>query len=172
MALHFVDGAWAPTYLRVPLGDARAVTAEAEAQLEAFLELMGCSPSHIDSHQHWHNEEPLRSVALRLARRVGVPLRHHSSSVRYLGNFYGQDEEGTPLPELLEPSHLAAIIRSLEPGKTELCCHPASALDFASPYSAERLLELRTLCDPEVARAIRDEGITLRSFQREPFRES
>src|SRR5262249_49078523 len=43
-------------------------------------------------------------------------------------------------------------------------CHPAATVDFESVYGRERVLELETLCKPELRRAVVDEGIELRSF--------
>ena len=52
------------------------------------------------------------------------------------------------------------------PGATELGCHPGYvASDFRSSYSSEREVELRTLCDPAVSRAIEELGITLIDFR-------
>src|SRR5688572_29103796 len=55
-------GEWVPIYQVVPLVDADAVRTEIARQLEAFRHLMGHDPSHLDSHQHVHRREPVRSV--------------------------------------------------------------------------------------------------------------
>ena len=69
------DGNWVPEYQLVPMDDATAVAGAVEQQLEMFRSLTGRNPTHIDSHQHVHTEEPVRSVLLKMARRLGVPLR-------------------------------------------------------------------------------------------------
>jgi predicted glycoside hydrolase/deacetylase ChbG (UPF0249 family) len=151
-AYHVVDGA-----------DSDAVALEVNAQLEAFRSLVGRDPTHLDSHQHVHRDEPAGSVLRRLARSLGVPLRHFSPRVRYCGDFYGQDEKGAPLPEYITVDHLLEIIASVPDGITELACHPAADADLDSQYLSERLLETRALCDPRVKNATR--SLMLRSFQ-------
>lgn len=158
------EGEWRANYEVVSPGDRQELTAEVLRQLERFRELTGGAPTHIDSHQHVHREEPLRSVAAEVAGRLGVPLRH-AGPIRYCGAFYGQGRHGAPMHEALDPGALAALIRDLPDGITELCCHPSESVDFASSYAAERPIELRALCDPRVARTIRESGIRLRSFR-------
>jgi predicted glycoside hydrolase/deacetylase ChbG (UPF0249 family) len=51
---------WECTYLRVQLDDEGAVRTETARQLAAFRRLVGCDPTHLDSHQHVHREEPAR----------------------------------------------------------------------------------------------------------------
>lgn len=157
------DGTWIAEYEVVDGTDSEAVALEARAQLETFRSLVGRDPTHLDSHQHVHRDEPGRSVLVRLARDLGVPLRHFSPRVRYCGAFYGQDEKGAPLPHNLTVDHLLALITNLPDGVTELACHPAAVADLDSGYLSERLIEARALCDPRVKEATR--GLTLRSFQ-------
>jgi predicted glycoside hydrolase/deacetylase ChbG (UPF0249 family) len=154
---------WVATETVVDLDDETAVAAELERQLTAFATLVGRAPTHLDSHQHVHREEPVRSVMALVARRLGVPLRHHGP-VRYCGAFYGQDERAEPLPGLIVQPALIALLRRLPPGVTELCCHPGYAHGLVSDYSWEREVELQTLCSPQVRRTIQREGIELRSF--------
>jgi hypothetical protein len=63
-----------------------AVAAELEDQLHRFWELLGREPSHLDSHQHVHRSEPVRSLMGARAKALRVPLRHHGR-VRYCGAF-------------------------------------------------------------------------------------
>src|SRR5262245_29538363 len=69
------DEAWVPLYQVVPPDDPSAAAAELARQLERFRALAGRDPTHLDSHQHVHREEPLRSLAAAAAERLGVPLR-------------------------------------------------------------------------------------------------
>ena len=160
----YLDGAWEPLYEVVPPYDPMQVEGEVGRQLAAFRELSGGDPTHLDSHQHLHREEPLRSVLAELARELDVPLRSVSSNVDYCGEFYGQTATGESLPELITPEALLAIFEALPEGTTELGCHPAEANDADSVYGAERQIELRTLCDPRVRTTLDEVGIQLRSF--------
>jgi predicted glycoside hydrolase/deacetylase ChbG (UPF0249 family) len=158
------NGDWRTTYARVPLDDADAVAAEATSQLESFRRLLGRDPTHLDSHQHVHRREPARSVLRRLARELGVPLRHYSA-VRYCGAFYGQDECARPLADAIEVEALLSLVAALPAGTTELCCHPGEPDGLEAAYGAERARELESLCDPRVRALVADEEIVLCTFR-------
>jgi chitin disaccharide deacetylase len=158
------DEGWEPIYT-LPSEDPQEVSREVERQLEVFRALVGKDPTHLDSHQHAHREEPVKSSVLELGRALGVPVRHFSPQVRYLGNFYGQGEDAQPYGELIRVPALTELLRSLEQGVTELGCHPGYAEGLASSYVSEREAELETLCDPRVRGVLAEEGIELRSFR-------
>lgn len=158
------DAGWVALYEVVPLDDREAVAAEVSRQLAAFQALVGRDPTHLDSHQHVHREEPLASILARLAGELAVPLRHFDPGVRYCGAFYGQDHEGMPHPEGVSAEALLALVRRLGPGVTELACHPGEEDGLESMYRSERARELEALCDPRVRETLRAEGIELRSF--------
>lgn len=164
----FRAGEWVPLYTVVPLQDTAAIAAEVSRQLDLFRRLMGRDPSHIDSHQHVHLREPVRTILIEVARALGIALRHCSSEVYYRGNFYGQTAEGTALPDIISIDGLIHILTTLPAGCTELGCHPADGDDLNTMYRRERLEELRVLCDPRVRAAIKTMGIELRSFKNLP----
>ena len=157
-------GEWIALYERVDRQDARAVEAEIRAQLALCRELLRRDPTHLDSHQHVHTEEPARSILDGIARELDVPLRHRSARLRHDGRFYGQTRTGDPLTAGITPAHLVEMLGSLPDGVTEVACHPGFADDLVTMYHAEREVELETLCDPAVRRAICDEGIALIGF--------
>ena len=156
----FESGRWRTAYEVVPAGDAAAVEAELVAQLERFRSLLDRQPTHLDSHQHVHRQEPARSAFLRLAASLNIPLRGESS-VRFCGAFYGQTGTGDPIAGSLTVEHLVSLIRGLPDGATELACHPAASEDVTSSYRRERVRELATLIDPRMRQAIWDEGVLL-----------
>jgi predicted glycoside hydrolase/deacetylase ChbG (UPF0249 family) len=159
------DGAWEPLYeVVVSSEDPVEVEAEVHAQLSRFRDLVGRDPTHLDSHQHVHNTQPLTEIFKELAAQLGVPLRHHWGGVRYCGDLYGHDENGQPIPEALTRGAMLEIIRGLQPGVTELACHPGIGRDTGSTYDREREHEVELLCDPSVAAALQREGIVLRTF--------
>jgi chitin disaccharide deacetylase len=145
--------------------DELAVAQEVEQQLLLFENLVGRPPDHLDSHQHAHRSEPLRSILGRVANELRVPLRFHSRFA-YFGGFYGQGREGQPLVEAISPQSLSTAIANLPEAATELCCHPAAELDFQSSYGAERLRELEALLDPKVRETVTAVGLALDSFRR------
>lgn len=155
---------WRPTYQVVDADDGGAVEVELERQLDRFVELVGCPPTHLDSHQHVHREEPVRSAVAAAGRRLGVVVRDLTPGVRYCGNFYGQDGKGYPMPEAITVDALIGLVRGLPDGVTELGCHPGDPSDLVSSYRDERAVEVEVLCDPLVRRALEEENIELRRF--------
>jgi chitin disaccharide deacetylase len=162
----FRDGAWSELYRITDARDADSVAAELAQQVEAFCRMVGRSPTHFDSHQHLHREEPLRSLVLASADRMGAQVRGESSAVTYCGSFYGQYGPGNPYPEGITVDALLAIIDELPAGTTELGCHPGAGTvdELDSMYVTEREVELDTLCDPRIRSALADRQIELCSF--------
>jgi chitin disaccharide deacetylase len=158
------DGDWKTLYQVVPADDETALSQEASRQLDSFRGLVGREPTHLDSHQHAHREEPLQSVLLTVADRLGVPLRHYTPEVRYCGNFYGQTGKGDVLPKAISFAGLVRTLKALPAGFTELACHPGLDGDVDSMYRWERAKEVQVLCDPRLREVLAAEGIELRSF--------
>lgn len=162
----FRNGEWMRLYAVVDERDAQAVELEIQSQLAAFRELMGRDPTHVDSHQHAHRNDPARGILASIAAALRVPVRDSDPLVRYCGRFYGQCDDGSPWPEGITVDALIGILGDLPPGFTELGCHPAAETDLDTMYLAERLQELATLCDPRARAAIEGLGIELCSFSR------
>jgi chitin disaccharide deacetylase len=160
----FTDGEWRKAYEIVPMDAPHAIAAELERQWITFCQMVGRPPTHLDSHQHVHRSEPLRTILLSHAHREGINLRGENPHVRYCGSFYGQSNKGHPYPEGITVETLIKIIRELPPGTTELCCHPGQGTDVNSVYRMERELERDSLCDARVREVIVAENISLRSF--------
>jgi len=153
---------WRLAYQRCDPDDPAAIEAECRDQVAAFRTLLGRDPTHLDSHQHVHQGEPVAAVARSLAAELGMPLR--GEGIPYEGGFYGQSGKGEPYPEGISVAGLVALIGALPAGVTEIGCHPARGPVPESSYDGERARELETLCDPRVRAAIEDAGIELRSF--------
>jgi predicted glycoside hydrolase/deacetylase ChbG (UPF0249 family) len=161
----FRGGEWIQQYERVSLQDRVAVEREIRRQLGLFEQLTGMQPSHLNSHQHIHLQEPLRSVAKQIADEVGVPLRGIARGFHYCGAFYGQSGRGFPCVDAISATSLVKLLATLPPGITELGCHPGNDDALDSVYCVERSIEVATLCDPRVRRAIEDAGIRLATFR-------
>jgi len=158
------NGEWELLYKVVNTEDAPAVAKEIKNQVAEFRRLIDRKPEHLDSHQHVHRNEPARSIMLKLARELGVPLRECSPQIRYCGDFYGQGGEGEHLPGAISVANLKNILSSLPDGVTELGCHPGYGDDLNSPYRIERAEEVRVLCDPDARAAVAALGLKLCSF--------
>lgn len=161
------NGDWHAVYEVVDTDDVDGVHDEVAKQVGRFEELVGRSPTHLDSHQHVHQRGPAADAVAAAGRRLSVPVRHADDSVRYLGSFYGQLAKGEPWRDVLTIDGLVGLLRPLPEGTTELGCHPGYADGLAETgtmYVAEREVELQVLCDPAVRAALDDLGIELISF--------
>jgi predicted glycoside hydrolase/deacetylase ChbG (UPF0249 family) len=159
------DGEWIEQYRIVNTSDPAAVAGEVARQIKAFQTLAGRNPTHLDSHQHIHREDPARSALLEAARTMNVPLRLFTPKVSYCGSYYGQTKEGRPMHWAISVDALIDILVALPPGITELGCHPALGQDVGDPvYCVEREQELRALCDPAVRKTLAAQRIEIRSF--------
>ena len=156
---------WVQMYEVVSHEDAAAVRREVERQLADFFSLVGRAPTHIDSHQHVHMHEPVRTVLVEIAAALAVPLRSCTPAIRYCGDFYGQSSKGYPYPEGVSVERLLQVLDDLSPGTTELGCHPGLGEDVDSMYRTERAIEVQTLCDPRVKSAVEAGNIRLISFR-------
>jgi chitin disaccharide deacetylase len=163
---------WVSLYQVVPLDDATAVAEEVSRQSMMFRRLVGKDPTHLDSHQHVHLREPLRTVLTAVACELGVPLRHCSAGIHYRGDFYGQTADGRPTPDAISVGALINILETLPPGCTELGCHPGDGNGLDTMYCRERAEEVKVLCDPQVRTFIVAKGIELCSFLNLPARGS
>ena len=149
----------------VDLDDLPTVERELQAQIDRFLQLTGQLPTHIDSHQHVHREFNVGRFFIELSRQYGLPLRGYSK-VAYVSAFYGQWEYGKTEEKYISVDSLISLLRAVKPGVSEIACHPGYMVDgFESLYNREREIELRSLTDPRVRAAVRDEGIRLINYR-------
>jgi predicted glycoside hydrolase/deacetylase ChbG (UPF0249 family) len=160
---------WEPLYEVVTLEDAEAIKLEVRNQLDAFYQIMGQLPTHIDSHQHVHQREAIRPILLEIAKELNVTLRGCSENVSYCGKFYGQLDDGSPYHYAISVEGLEKTISSLPEGITEMACHPGLQLDIETMYKNERELEVATLCSKTIQHAIAAGNVELCSFRNIPF---
>jgi len=139
--------------------------AEIGRQHARFVELVGCAPTHVDTHHDVHRDPRVLFHLLPWGRRVGVPVRGHSG-VRHFPKFYGQWGGETHLEQISAEGLLRLLDEEVGEGITELNCHPGYVEPgFPSSYAAEREVELRTLCDPALRPAFQKMGIRLIGFR-------
>lgn len=160
----YQKGEWVPLYSVVSTQDKAAVADEVSRQFTEFQRLMNRLPSHIDSHQHVHRDEPARAIVANLAGSHDIPVRDLTHPIRYCGDFYGQTAQGESMPDALSVDALKRILASLPDGLTELGCHPGYDDGLATAYRIERAAEVRTLCSTEVRQALATLQIELCSF--------
>ena len=162
------DGEWVPLYSVVPTDDPDAVAQEVTRQMSAFERLMGKAPTHLDSHQHVHRNQPVLAITRELAAQLGIPLRDFDPRIRYCGDFYGQTGEGEHWPEGISLANLKQILTGLPEGITELGCHPGYGEGLATVYRKERAMETQVLCQPELRRTLKELEFQLCAFDTLP----
>jgi len=160
-------GEWRAVYEVVSFDDPPALEREIRAQLRRFHSLVGQAPTHLDSHQHVHRRPVVREIVEAAVAPLAVPLRHYSEA-HYCGRFYGQDTDGTTLPDSISADALIRILEALPEGVTELACHPADGEDLQTMYRGERMRELQALCEARVREAVARLGIILTTYASMP----
>ncbi|WAH39460.1 carbohydrate deacetylase [Alicyclobacillus dauci] len=125
------------------------------------------TPTHLDSHQHIQIFPAVYESMVRLAREENVPMRkvgweptitgvvHPKSSDRFILDVYFEDDGRTRLKQ-----HL----KSLQPGVTELMCHPGHVDEYVyqiSEWTEVREKELGVFCHYKVPYWINKYGIPL-----------
>lgn len=155
------------------LGDLAPAEVEKEVRLqyERFVELVGRAPTHLDSHHHSHRHPVVEETLISVAREAGIPVRLSSPGMArrfaaagvqttdaFVERFFGDEARREVLLE---------ILGTLQPGVTELMCHPARVDDElreSSTYTEAREEELRVLTDPVVSEFIREHDVQLTHF--------
>jgi len=145
------------------MSDERAIRDEFARQLDAFHELMGRGPTHVDSHRHAHREA--FEVFRELVEPLGVPLRG-DGTVNWVGGFYAQWEWGvTELEHVSVAALQRMLLEEAADGWTEFSCHPGyRSPDYRAMYLVEREEEVRTLTDPRVRQTVDELGLELASY--------
>ncbi len=154
-------------------GDPAEIRAEVAAQVERFHAAFNRRPSHLDSHHHVHRHTRVFEAVLSAAADLGMPLRAVSpemaASIRGRGLACPDRLVGDVGPEAYwQPERLLALLGQIQPGVTEVMCHPGhvdTALSTSS-YCAQREGELRAFCDPAVKAALQTAGIQCITYDR------
>jgi chitin disaccharide deacetylase len=170
---------------RICLGE---VKLELTAQLERARAL-GIEPTHVDSHQHLHLLPGIFGVVLELCRRFAIPrlripatgrtelsLKPATLGLEVLAQVARRVRRPTSGPQVaehfrgraascrLDEAALLDIVRTLEPGTTELMCHPGRQDDRAlaeHPWGLNWQAERQALTSPRVLHEIERLNITL-----------
>jgi chitin disaccharide deacetylase len=147
------------------------VQTEFRAQLDTFVCAFGRPPQHLDTHHHVHQHPVVLQALLDLAVALKLPVRSldapmramvRARSLRSPAYFLGDagDEPYWTVARLL------STMRALQPGVTELMCHPGYFDDAIaySRYGRQRDVERQALCTPEVAATLRENDIELVTY--------
>ncbi|MBR3357168.1 MAG: chitin disaccharide deacetylase [Solobacterium sp.] len=140
--------------------DSGEIYTEWKAQIERFIEVFGCLPTHIDSHHHVHTfTEQLTGIAKQLGREYGLELRNYGQ-YRFVSSFY---------QETVSEENLFAILEQYKDEDIEIMCHPGYCdleLYRRSSYSLNRVRELDILTRDSVKQYLKDHGIVSGHYER------
>lgn len=149
----------------IPLEDIRALGQDLHRQFDAFRDITGDTPTHIDSHQHVHRRPKIRPLFVELSERYGIPLRG-SAAVTYIGTFYGQWADGRTDLRYISLDYLVSVLTHVGPGISELACHPGThGGHFDAAYNWQREIEVKSLTDPRVKLATTRAQIQLTNYR-------
>jgi predicted glycoside hydrolase/deacetylase ChbG (UPF0249 family) len=176
---------------RLPGVDPEQAAAEWETQIRRFIELTGRHPDHLDSHHHAACfTEALFEKFLGLARRYrcgiripfptqsgfcdGLPQQFAGAVMDFVPRLLRKDPVpkpdwfiGTFYDELATYEQLLRILDQLEPGVSELMCHPGfadPALLNGSAYGKPREREVEILTMESIRQVLAGRGVQLINF--------
>ena len=148
-----------------------AVQTEFEAQLDTFVRAFGRLPQHLDTHHHVHQHPAVLAALLDLAGRLQLPVRSIDAQMRAVMTarglrtpaYFSGDAGNEPY---WTAARLQSTIQMLQPGVTELMCHPGYFDDAIaySRYGRQRDVERQALCTPEVAATLQERGMQLVTY--------
>jgi predicted glycoside hydrolase/deacetylase ChbG (UPF0249 family) len=148
-----------------------AVEAEFQAQLDTFIRAFGGPPQHLDTHHHVHQHPLVLEVLLDLAAALQLPVRSLDAPMRAAISARGLASPAHFLGDAGDEPYwtvtrLLSTIQEIQPGVTELMCHPGYFDDAIaySRYGRQRDIERQTLCSPEVVAKLRQEEIQLVTY--------
>ena len=137
--------------------DYQEIEREWNAQMEAFIEVFGKKPDHIDSHHSVHDATPQAyEIASALSSEYSLPMRRYNH-FQYVPDMFGKSE----------PEELIGIFEKYKGTDIELMAHNAIVdLDLYrwSSYSFPRLKELDILCRDEVKEYILKNHIEITNY--------
>jgi len=172
----------------------RQVALEIAAQFDAFA-ATGLRLDHVDCHKHWHLHPTIAGLIVQAGRGHGIAAMrvpsepvdvlkraepHFSGSRSVIAAACAAHLRRRARAENLQTAdrvfglawsggmterRMAALLRQLPDGLTEIYTHPATANSFAGAAQAYRYAdELRALTSPEVKSALAENNIRLTSY--------
>ena len=136
---------------------------EWKAQIEKFIEIAHCKPTHIDSHHHVHLLPWHMDITKKLAKEYNLPIRQREQIIEdypyvpVYDQMYNED---------VNYEFFTQVLTSKE-GALEFMCHPAyldQRLYDMTSYSIPRMKELELLTSDKVKQFIHDHHIQLINY--------
>jgi len=151
-----------------------SVYEEFRAQVRRILDA-GIRPTHLDTHKHTHVLPQVAEAMARISEEFGIAWVRRPLAGPLLGWILRRRHcrmtdhfAGFRLTGRLDAAALTELIRRLQPGTTELMCHPGFLREelrrARTRLKESRERELRALVAPEVRQAILEAGIELTNY--------
>ncbi|HWR53845.1 MAG TPA: ChbG/HpnK family deacetylase [Bryobacteraceae bacterium] len=167
------------------------------SQIERIFDA-GIRPLHLDTHKHTHLLPPVLDAVARLSAEFGIPwvrrpfdfgtpqaavpakVRAVNRGLQFMRPRFRRVLErdgcrttdhftGFQITGRISASELAALIRALPEGVTELMCHPGHCTEelrqARTRLKESRELELGALTAPEVKAALQETGVALSGYR-------
>ncbi len=144
------------------------IETEVRAQIKRFRALVGRLPTHLDSHHYVHEQPMVLEALIVMAWETGLPIRSLSPAMALQlrservaicdhteKRFHGDN---------LTTEWLIRLIGELQPGTSELICHPGlvdDELRLESRYAEPRQRELVALKGDNVRATLQSLGVRL-----------
>ncbi len=143
---------------------AESIVAKTNEQLGVFQRYFKFKPTHLDYHKGFKFSKKMYFKIRMLVKKQQLEFRYDNN--HYIETrFYGLIS-GRPTPENISTSHLISCLDSLEPGSTELICHPGwTSNRLKDPYRMQRNREVEVLTSDKVKNAIKRKRIDLIDFR-------
>lgn len=131
------------------------VEAELKWQIDKFVEIVGRSPDHIDTHKRHTTDEGVKEVLIHYTKTHRVPVRNFNA--KHIRSFGIHSGDGS----------VAQLKRSVDEATdeyNELMTHVGYSDDYLreqSSYSDPREGELASICNPEIRAYVQESGLIL-----------
>lgn len=138
---------------------------EYDEQFDLFTSIFGRKPDHLNTHHHLHRASVVLDVLNRFGKKYGIPVRR-VPPVSGRGAFRAADYFfGSLLPDRYwTRESLAAILKNLPAGMSEIMCHPGFVdveLSRKSSFARGRELEFCLFSDGSLKKILKHFGIQL-----------
>lgn len=146
-----------PAKLQNHYFDVEEVYNEFKAQIERFIEVFGCMPSHLDSHHGMHDFQNNLQATKKLAQEYHLPVRRYNH-FQFVNEFIKDNVSVEGLIHILEKYKDQDIEIMSHCGECDL------ELYLKSSYALPRVQELAVLCDPAIKDYIQKNKIIITNY--------
>ncbi len=152
---------------------AKELLHEYSTQIERFIKIFGCKPTHLDTHHQLHNDPFFLGVLAETGRKFRLPIRASSLMLQSkYAAFRKQTVARFFFGNLTPEGHwthgpLETILQNLPSGVSEIMCHPGvvdSDLKAVSSFTTGRAVEHRVFASPFFRKLLVEQGVALRHY--------